>query len=136
MIVTIIQMNSQELKKTEDWNKAMEIAKKENKNILIVLTASEWCRPCIKMKKKVFSETEFINYTNKNLVLYIIELPGGTLRLDGPEYLNYKKFERKYNSNSLPSLILTDSDGNKIRNLKGRMTSLKNVLKELKKSPE
>ncbi len=130
-LISIHQVNSQELRQITDWNEAKKIAKQENKNILIVLTASEWCKPCIKMKKKVFSEFEFINYINNNLVLFLIELPGGTIKFNSPEYQSYDKFRTKYNSNALPSLILTNFEGKKIKILNGRMTSLKNVMNEL-----
>ena len=57
----------------------LEIAKKEaevsNKNILIILTGSDWCKPCIKMEKNVIENNEFIEYANQNLILFEINLP-------------------------------------------------------------
>jgi thioredoxin-related protein len=135
IILTILLTNivtSQELKLNTDWEKTKQIAQQENKDILIILTGSEWCAPCKKMDKKVFNNIEFQNYTEKNLVLFIVDLPR-ELDVKSEIYIRYQKFERDYDAKSLPALILADKDGNKIRNLKGRMSSLKNVMKQLTK---
>ena len=36
--------------------KAIEKATKENKQILVYFSGSDWCKPCIELKKKVFAE--------------------------------------------------------------------------------
>ncbi|NJR25047.1 MAG: thioredoxin family protein [Richelia sp. CSU_2_1] len=38
---------------------AREVARAENKPILINLTGSDWCTWCIKIEKEVFSSKEF-----------------------------------------------------------------------------
>jgi thioredoxin-related protein len=42
-----------------DWDKAKELAEKGNKQILIILTGSEWCAPCKKMDKNVIENDKF-----------------------------------------------------------------------------
>ena len=57
----------------EGWmgniEKALEIAKKEKKQVLIDFTGSDWCPPCIALKKNVFDSKEFKAYAKDNLVL-------------------------------------------------------------------
>jgi thioredoxin-related protein len=123
---------SQEVKMITDWEKAKELAQKVNKQILIILTGSEWCAPCKKMDKRVIQNLEFIEYAEKKLTIFLVDLPGGGLVLNSKVYKDYERFQKKYKTKALPSLILTDKNGNKIKTLKGRMFKLKNVLKQLK----
>ncbi len=123
---------SQEVEMITDWEEAKELAKKENKRILIILTGSEWCAPCKEMDKIVIENPEFQKYAEQNLIVFLIDLPGGGLDIDSKVYQDYEKFKNKYLSNALPSLILTERDGTKIRTLKGKMFLLENVLKQLK----
>ena len=122
---------SQELEVITDWKKAKELAKKENKRILIILTGSEWCAPCRKMDKKVIENLEFQKYAEKNLIVFLIDLPGGGIVFNSKVYQDYEEFKNKYETKYLPSLILTKSDGTKIRTLKGKMYNLENVMMQL-----
>ena len=123
---------SQEVEMITNWNKAKELAQKENKQILIILTGSEWCAPCKKMDKRVIENSEFQKYAEEKLIVFLIDLPGGGLVLNSKVYQDYQRFQKKYQTNALPSLILTDKNGVKIKTLKGRMFKLEKVLKQLK----
>ena len=48
-----------ELKWLTDAAKAQAQAKAENKLVLLDFTGSDWCPPCIKMRKEVFSKKEY-----------------------------------------------------------------------------
>ena len=37
-----------------DYDKALATAKAESKRVLLDFTGSDWCGPCISLKKKVF----------------------------------------------------------------------------------
>lgn len=123
---------AQEVEMITDWSQAKELAEKENKRILIILTGSEWCAPCKKMDKKVINNPDFQKYAKENLIVFLIDLPGGGLVINSKVYQDYERFKNKYQSTALPSLILTKSDGTKIRNLKGKMFQLDNVMEQLK----
>ena len=124
--------NAQEVEMITDWNEAKELAQKENKQILIILTGSEWCAPCKKMDERVIENMEFQNYAKKKLIVFLVDLPGGGLVMNSKVYQDYERFKKKYQTNALPSLILTDKNGIKIKTLKGRMFKLEKVLKQLK----
>lgn len=125
-------VNGQEVEMIIKWEEAKELAKKENKRILIILTGSEWCAPCKKMEKKVIKNPQFINYAQQHLIVFIIDLPGGGIIYNSKINQDYEKFKNKYKSNALPSLILTEPDGTKIKTLKNKMFQLENVMKQLK----
>lgn len=123
---------TQEVNMITDWEQAKELAQKENKQILVILTGSEWCAPCKKMDKRVIANPEFQKYVRQNLVLFVVDLPGGGLHLNSKVYQDYSKFKKEYQSNALPSLILTDSSGGKIKLLAGKMFEPDNVMKQLR----
>ena len=55
------------LQDVEIYNKALEIAKKQNKKVLMFMY-SEYCPWCEKMKKTTLSDKKVIDYINKRYV--------------------------------------------------------------------
>lgn len=123
---------AQELAFITDWTAAQELAQKEHKQILIILTGSTWCAPCKKMDKNLFENDQFKKYAHQNLILFLVDLPGGGLVMNSKVYKDYEYFKGIYDARALPSLILTDHRGKKISVLKGKMFKLENVLAQLK----
>lgn len=76
---------------------------------MIVLTGSEWCKPCIKMKKNVFQNTEFIKLAEDRLIILEINLDRH-INMSSKVYKDYDFFKNKYQTNALPSLILIDKN--------------------------
>lgn len=122
---------SQEIEMITDWDQAKELAERENKKILIILTGSEWCAPCKKMDKNVIANAAFKKYAEEHLILFLIDLPGGGLVMNSKVYQDYVRFKKQYQTNALPALILVDKNGDKIKTLTGRMFNLENVLNQL-----
>ena len=60
---------------SSDLDKAMEQAKKENKSVLIEFTGSDWCPPCMMMRKTVFSKKEFVDGASKDYILVELDFP-------------------------------------------------------------
>jgi thiol:disulfide interchange protein len=58
-----------------DLDKAMEQAKKEKKAILVEFTGSDWCPPCMMMRKNVFSKKEFVDAASKDYILVELDFP-------------------------------------------------------------
>ncbi len=126
---------SQEVEIVTDWNQAAELAKDQSKQILIILTGSDWCTPCKKMDKKVINQLEFQEYAKERLVIFLIDKTKKViLDRDNPIHKDYKMFQEKYQTNALPSLILTDYEGNKIKVIEGKKYDLKNIMNQLQDS--
>lgn len=132
LLLVSLSAQSQEIEMFTDWEKAKATATRENKKILIVLTGSEWCAPCKKMDRNVIHHPEFRKYASENLVVFLVDLPGGGLVINSKVYQDYEKFKHQYQTNALPSLILTESDGTKLAVLKGKMFNLDNVMRQLR----
>src|SRR6476661_3488792 len=58
-----------------DYAKALQLAKTQNKRVLLDFTGSDWCPPCIALRKRVFSNAEFAAYAQKNLILVELDFP-------------------------------------------------------------
>src|SRR6187399_3736729 len=58
-----------------DFNKAQQSAKTEHKLILLNFSGSDWCGPCIRLKKDIFDSEAFMKYADENLVLVNADFP-------------------------------------------------------------
>lgn len=97
----------------EDMNKALELAKKTNKPILINFTGSDWCIWCKRLQSEVFSQSDFIKYANKNLILVKIDFPKDIKQTDAVKKAN-RALADEYKIEGFPTIILLDSKGTKI----------------------
>jgi len=58
-------------KSADSYEKALEVAEKKNKNVLLYFTA-DWCGWCKKMEKDTFSKRE-VKRALKNYVIYVVD---------------------------------------------------------------
>jgi len=56
-------------------NEAKKIAIKKNQPIILVFQGSDWCAPCIKLNKEIWSTEEFKTYSEKNFVMLLADFP-------------------------------------------------------------
>ncbi|MFD0932883.1 thioredoxin family protein [Psychroflexus salinarum] len=60
---------------THDLDHAKEVAQKEQKDILLVFSGSDWCAPCIKLDNQIWQSEAFKTYAKKHLVLVRADFP-------------------------------------------------------------
>ena len=103
-----------------DYEQALAAAKVARKCVLLDFTGSDWCPPCIEMKKVVFSRPAFQNYAQKNLILVEIDSPG---RKTLPENLTKQneRLKRQYgvDRKGFPTVVLLSPDGKVLGELQG-----------------
>jgi thioredoxin-related protein len=113
---------------SQNWNTNFEEVKtkaeKENKNILLVFSGSDWCGPCIKLDNVVWKSSEFQAEADKNWVIYKADFPKKKANQLSPELTeSNNKLAEKYNKNgSFPLVLLLDKKGKIIG-----VTGFKNV---------
>lgn len=90
-----------------DLEKAFEQAKKEKKPLLVEFTGSDWCPPCIAMRKNVFSKKEFLDAAGKKFILVELDFPKGDKELKEKN----DPYAEKYKIEGFPTVILFDSAG-------------------------
>lgn len=111
----------------QNWNTnfdiAKELAKKENKKILLVFSGSDWCAPCIKLDKKVWQSEEFKKVAN-DWILLKADFPNKKAnQLSAEQTTHNKKLAEKYNKDgNFPLVLLIDSNGKTIG-----ITGFKNI---------
>lgn len=90
-----------------DLEKAFAQAKEQKKSVLVEFTGSDWCPPCIAMRKNVFSKPEFVEAASKNYILVELDFPNG----DPAVKEKNTPFAEKYKIEGFPTVILFDSSG-------------------------
>jgi thiol:disulfide interchange protein len=95
----------------EGWStnldEALATAKKEKKSVLVEFTGSDWCPPCIAMRKNVFSKKEFVEAASKKYILVELDLPKGR-----PEVAEKNQpLAEKFKIEGFPTVVLLNSDG-------------------------
>jgi len=58
-----------------DIEKAKQSAKTEHKLILLNFSGSDWCGPCIRLRKEIFESAVFEKYAEQDLVLVNADFP-------------------------------------------------------------
>jgi thioredoxin-related protein len=104
-----------------DFDQAKHQAKEKNRTILLSFSGSDWCAPCIKMKKEVFDSTPFQDFANENLVLVKADFPRlKKNQLDPKQKSHNEKLAEQYNKGGkFPFTILLDSNGKVIKQWDG-----------------
>lgn len=54
---------------------ATQTAADQQKPILMVFSGSDWCKPCILLKKNILESEEFQNYAAEHLILLELDFP-------------------------------------------------------------
>lgn len=102
---------------TEIFTQKLELAKAENKNVLLYFSGSDWCAPCVKFKKFIVNTPEFQTFATENLIIYNADFP----RLSKNKLAKEVEKENetladKYNSKGIfPLILLLDTEGNVIK---------------------
>ncbi len=90
------------------WKEAIAEAQKEDK-IVFVDSYAQWCGPCKKMAKNVFTQSEVGDFFNTNFI---------NLKLD-MEQADGRTFGAKYPVSAYPTLFFLDSQGNILKKITG-----------------
>lgn len=112
---------------------AKEYANKNEANILMVFSGSDWCRPCIQFKKDILMSEEFLVATkNKTAVLYLDFPSKKKNKLNKEQTEHNEMWAEQYNkSGAFPQIVLLDNKMNKIKDMKFSGQSAEEFLSEL-----
>lgn len=95
-----------------DFDKAVETAKKENKNLLVDFTGSDWCGWCIKLHDEVFKHEAFLTVAKKDFVLVALDFPKSEeLKAKVPNPERNAELQTKYGVRGFPTILLMTADG-------------------------
>ncbi|MBL4848642.1 MAG: thioredoxin family protein [Planctomycetes bacterium] len=92
--------------------KAKKVAKAKKLPILVEFTGSDWCKPCIILKKEVMGSKEF-KATAKGYVLVELDFPRRK-RQDKSVKARNAKLQAKYKVEGFPTVLFLDYEGKEI----------------------
>jgi thioredoxin-related protein len=103
-----------------NYDTALAKAKAENKRVLLDFSGSDWCGPCIEMRKRVLTSKEFVTYAAKNLVLVDIDFPQRKKQTAELKKQN-ETLGHQYgiDEKGFPTVVLLDPSGKVIREFTG-----------------
>jgi thioredoxin-related protein len=96
-----------------DFKLATEMAALESKPIVLVFSGSDWCAPCMKLEKEIWSTTDFINYSNEHYILLKADFPRKSKNtVDAQQKEANKQLAERYNKNGFfPLVVVLDKQG-------------------------
>ncbi|NEU70058.1 thioredoxin family protein [Spirosoma agri] len=109
-----------------NFDQAKAEAAQTHKFILLNFSGSDWCGPCIKLKKDVFESAEFGQFATDRLVLVRADFPRKSRnQLDASQTAHNEALAEKYNQQGkFPFTVLLDANGRVLKSWDGYPQSL------------
>lgn len=97
-----------------NYDNAIQTAEKNDRNVLVYFTGSDWCPPCKMLKKDLFESAEFLALADHYVLLYI-DIPMNR-DIISPEQLQHNKdLSSKLNKKgSVPLMKILDKKGKEL----------------------
>lgn len=96
------------------FKEALVKASAEDKPIVLIFSGSDWCAPCIKLKKHIFDTDEFKSYAEEHYIMYVADFPRRKANQLPEEQMGINKtLAAKYNQKGyFPLVVVLDKDEN------------------------
>ncbi|WP_405413879.1 thioredoxin family protein [Maribacter sp. Asnod1-A12] len=101
----------------QDWNTDFTTAKKlaetNNQPIILVFQGSDWCAPCIKLDRAIWSTNEFKEYAKEHYIMLQADFPRRKKNALPEEQLNKNKvLAENYNRQGIfPFVVVLNANG-------------------------
>lgn len=93
-----------------DWKKALSLARKTRRPLLVNFTGSDWCGWCVKLKNEVFSKPEFEKWAAANVVLVELDFPRSKPQSDAIKKQN-AELRDHFKIRGYPTILFVGADG-------------------------
>lgn len=116
MILSVILLTFSGIR-AQDWHtnftEALSIAKHENKTVLLVFQGSDWCAPCIKLDREIWSTDIFKSYAAEHFVMVQADFPRRKKNaLSESQTAANATLAETYNTNGIfPFVVVIDANG-------------------------
>jgi len=104
-----------------DFEKAKVMAREENRVILLNFSGSDWCAPCMHLRKEVFDNDGFQQFADRSLVLMNADFPRGKKNQLAKDLQRQNEIlADRYNPlGKFPYTVLLNADGSVIQSWEG-----------------
>jgi len=97
-----------------DYAAALKQAAAENKYVLVDFSGSDWCGWCIKLDREVFSQKEFIDYAQANLICVLLDFPRGKELPKAQKDANQALLDQ-YQVQGFPTVLILNPEGKLVK---------------------
>ncbi len=104
------QTEEHEVKWENSFSETQELAKNEDKKILIFFTGSDWCSSCRALEEDVVNTEKFKNLS-KNAILYKADFPRAKDLIPENQQRDNDQLKNKYGVYSYPTIVITNKYG-------------------------
>ncbi len=96
-----------------DFETAKELSSEENRPIILVFQGSDWCAPCIKLDREIWSTDEFKAYAKDHFVMLQADFPRKKKNaLPDEQQQKNNQLAEKYNKQGyFPFVVVLDKEG-------------------------
>ena len=102
-----------------DYDTAIKTAAKEDKNVMVYFTGSDWCPPCKMLKTDLFESAEFLALSDYYVLLYI-DIPMNKDLLSSKQLKHNKELSAKLNKKgAVPLIKIIDKKGKEVGKYSG-----------------
>lgn len=121
----------------QDWKfdleKSKKEAQKEQKQILLVFSGSDWCAPCIKLDREIWQSETFKKHSKQKLILLKVDFPKRKKnQLSEIQQSKNNALAEKYNANGyFPYVLLLDAKGKVLNQLGYKNLSPEDYIKAI-----
>jgi len=105
-----------------DFETAKKTAKEKNELILLNFSGSDWCVPCILMRRDYLENPVFTQMADNNLILVNADFPRKKKNIPSDEIVKRNEIlAEKYNKEgSFPLTLLLTADGKVLKSWRGK----------------
>ena len=98
---------------TTNFDEAKKMALKNNHNIILVFQGSDWCAPCIKLEREIWSTEEFKKLSKNHFVMLKADFPRKKAnKLQEDQAIQNSKLAETYNNQGIfPLVVVLNKDG-------------------------
>lgn len=104
-----------------DFNESRKQAQETHKLILVNFSGSDWCGPCIRLRKEILESGEFESYAQKKLILVRADFPRQKKnQLSKEQERKNEALADMYNpEGKFPYTVLVDENGKVLKHWDG-----------------
>ena len=102
-------------------DEARQLAQEQHKHILLNFSGSDWCGPCIQLRKQILDDPDFLRMADSSLILVNADFPRSKKnQLSAQQQALNNAVADKYNSQGkFPYTLLLDANGKVLKSWEG-----------------
>lgn len=121
LLITLFSLLAGSLVWTNNFTEAQQKAKTSHQLILINFSGSDWCGPCIRLRKEILESAVFETYAKDHLILVRADFPRQKKnQLPAEQVKQNEALAERYNPDGkFPYTLVVDENGKVLKSWEG-----------------